>query len=136
MQDKLDLPILPSIDVYQLRCISNSIIDFNKNIKNYDYVIYDKINKIAIKTESLNQLIRNSIPIIKIKLDYIIFNDLNENNNDNHHPDNIENLKNKILTVGFIEDLIELKLARKNNYQIQLHHRLSITHSCGRKQPT
>ncbi|EIU7558244.1 alpha-xenorhabdolysin family binary toxin subunit B [Providencia rettgeri] len=110
MHDNNEIPVLPSIDVYQLRCISNSIIDFNKNIKNYDYVIYDKINKIAIKTESLNQLIRNSIPIIKIKLDYIIFNDLNENNNDNHHPDNIENLKNKILTVGFIEDLIELKL--------------------------
>lgn len=110
MHDNNEFPVLPSIDIYQLRCISNSIIDFNNNIKSYDYIIYDKINNIAIKIVNLNQLIRNSIPIIKIKLDYVIFNDLNEYNSENHHFDNTENLKNKILTVGFIEDLIELKL--------------------------
>ncbi len=45
MHNNFDLPMLPSIDIYDLRCISNSINSFNKNIINYDYIIYDRIQK-------------------------------------------------------------------------------------------
>ncbi|WP_369310784.1 alpha-xenorhabdolysin family binary toxin subunit B [Providencia rettgeri] len=110
MHDNLDLPMLPSIDLYQLRCISNNIASFNKNIMSYDYIIYGRIQKIAIKTERLNDLIRNSIPILRIKVNYILNNELNDANNTNTNDDNYTDLKKQILTTGFIDDLMEAKL--------------------------
>lgn len=110
MHDNHDLPMLPAIDIYQLRCISNSIVAFNKNIMGYDYVIYGRIQKIAIKTERLNELIRNSIPILRIKLNYIINNELNESYMPLLNDENYSDLKKQVLTSGFIDDLMDAKL--------------------------
>ncbi|MDR2225680.1 MAG: alpha-xenorhabdolysin family binary toxin subunit B [Providencia sp.] len=107
MHDNLDLPMLPPIDIYQLRCISNNIVSFNKNIMNYDYIIYGRIQKIAIKTERLNELIRNSIPILRIKLNYIMNNELKDINPSN---DDYSDIKNQFLTSSFIDDLRDTKL--------------------------
>jgi len=99
--------MLPPIDIYQLRCISNNIVSFNKNIMNYDYIIYGRIQKIAIKTERLNELIRNSIPILRIKLNYIMNNELKDINPSN---DDYSDIKNQFLTSSFIDDLRDTKL--------------------------
>lgn len=107
MHDNLDLPMLPPIDIYQLRCISNNIVSFNKNIMNYDYIIYGRVQKIAIKTERLNELIRNSIPILRIKLNYIMNNELKVVNPSN---DDYSDIKNQFLTSSFIDDLRDAKL--------------------------
>ncbi|HHR5880648.1 TPA: alpha-xenorhabdolysin family binary toxin subunit B [Providencia alcalifaciens] len=124
MYDNLDLPMLPSIDIYQLRCISNSISSFNKNILNYDYIIYGRIQKIAIKIERLNELIRNSVPILKIKLNYVIGNDdhalLSSENND----DDLSDIRRKIAITGFVEDLMDVKfelekLISKTRYTLE-----------------
>lgn len=124
MHDNLDLPMLPSIDIYQLRCISNSISSFNKNILNYDYIIYGRIQKIAIKIERLNELIRNSVPTLKIKLNYIIKDDyyalLSCENNDNNLPDT----RQKIAMTGFVDDLMDVKfelekLISKTRYTLE-----------------
>ncbi|MEX6039420.1 alpha-xenorhabdolysin family binary toxin subunit B [Providencia hangzhouensis] len=101
MQDKLDLPILPSIDIYQLRHMSNQISAFNKNIIHYDFIIHGKIQKIASKTFNINETIRNSIPKLKIKLNYILKSELNSENT---------NIPDGILVTSFIEDLIDFKL--------------------------
>ncbi|EHZ6872747.1 MULTISPECIES: alpha-xenorhabdolysin family binary toxin subunit B [Providencia] len=101
MQDKLDLPILPSIDIYQLRHMSNEISAFNKNIIHYDFIIHGKIQKIASKTFNINETIRNSIPKLKIKLNYILKSELNSENT---------NIPDGILVTSFIEDLIDFKL--------------------------
>ncbi|HHR5900437.1 TPA: alpha-xenorhabdolysin family binary toxin subunit B [Providencia alcalifaciens] len=124
MHDNLDLPMLPSIDIYQLRCISNSISSFNKNILNYDYIIYGRIQKIAAKVERLNELIRNSVPILKIKLNYIIKNDAYEllalENNDDTYSD----IRRKIVMSGFVDDLMDVKselekLIAKTRYTLE-----------------
>lgn len=124
MHDNLDLPMLPSIDIYQLRCISNSISSFNKNILNYDYIIYGRIQKIAVKVERLNELIRNSVPILKIKLNYIIKNDAYEllalENNDDTYSD----IRQKIVMSGFVDDLMDVKselekLIAKTRYTLE-----------------
>ncbi len=109
MHNNLDLPMLPEINIYNLRCISNNINSFNKNIINYDYVIYGRIQKIAIKTERLNEIIRNSIPILNIKLHYIINSELNEviSNTTNSNDYNEQQLE--ILTSDLIDDLMSLK---------------------------
>ncbi|MTB67390.1 alpha-xenorhabdolysin family binary toxin subunit B [Providencia sp. wls1943] len=123
MHDNLDLPMLPSIDIYQLRCISNSISSFNKNILNYDYIIYGRIQKIAIKIERLNELIRNSVPILKIKLNYIIRNDdytlLSYENSDD-----LSDMRRKIAITGFVDDLMDVKfelekLISKTRYTLE-----------------
>lgn len=110
MHDNFDLPMLPSTDIYQLRCISNNIVSFNKNIINYDYIIYGRIQKIAIKTERLNELIRNSIPILRIKLNYILNSELYEPNSSATPSDNYADLKRQVFTAGFIDDLMDTKL--------------------------
>ncbi|WP_353243157.1 alpha-xenorhabdolysin family binary toxin subunit B [Providencia sp.] len=109
MHDNLDLPMLPPIDIYQLRCISNNIVSFNKNVMNYDYIIYGRVQKIAIKTERLNELIRNSIPILRIKLNYIMSNELNESKVINSSNDDYSDIKNQFLTSSFIDDLRDAK---------------------------
>ena len=99
MKNNFVLPISPSIDIYSLRCTSNNINAFNKNIISYDLIIHNRIKKISVKIEQLNEFIRSSIPILKIKSNYILINDLDsiiENNTD-------------ILTTNFIDDLIDLK---------------------------
>lgn len=110
MHDNFDLPMLPSTDIYQLRCISNNIVSFNKNIINYDYIIYGRIQKIAIKTERLNELIRNSTPILRIKLNYILNSELYEPNSSATPSDNYADLKRQVFTAGFIDDLMDTKL--------------------------
>ncbi|GAB1438947.1 hypothetical protein MASR2M36_17070 [Providencia sp.] len=118
MNDNSELPMLPSIDIYKLRCIFNNITSFNKNIINYDYIIYGRIKEIAKKTEKLNELIRNAIPILKIKINYIINNDLDENTNNNES--NTDDICKTILTTNFIEDLIDAKTElEKLNFQIR-----------------
>lgn len=113
MHNNLELPMLPSIDLYQLRCISNNINSFNKNIINYDYIIYEKIQKIAMKTEKLNEIIRSAIPLLKIKLNYIINNELNIFSNENHDINNIEDIRKELLVTNYVEDLMDVKLELK-----------------------
>ncbi|HFF1655590.1 alpha-xenorhabdolysin family binary toxin subunit B [Providencia vermicola] len=110
MHDNLDLPMLPPIDIYQLRCISNNIVAFNKSIMSYDYIIYGRIQKIAIKTERLNELIRNSIPILRIKINYIIDNELNNPQSSTTNEDSYSDIKKQLLTANFIDDLMDAKL--------------------------
>lgn len=124
MHDNLDLPMLPSIDIYQLRCISNSISSFNKNILNYDYIIYGRIQKIAAKVERLNELIRNSVPILKIKLNYIIKNDAYELLTLEDNNDAYSDIRRKIVMTGFIDDLLDIKselekLIAKTRYALE-----------------
>nr|MBP6081354.1 hypothetical protein [Providencia sp.] len=76
MKNNFVLPISPSIDIYSLRCTSNNINAFNKNIISYDLIIHNRIKKISVKIEQLNEFIRSSIPILKIKSNYILINDL------------------------------------------------------------
>lgn len=99
MKNNFVLPISPSIDIYNLRCISNNINAFNKNIISYDLIIHNRIKKISVKIEQLNEFIRSSIPILKIKSNYILINDL----------DSIIEKNTDILTTNFIDDLIDLK---------------------------
>ena len=109
MHNNFDLPMLPSIDIYDLRCISNSINSFNKNIINYDYIIYGRIQKIAIKMERLNEIIRNSIPILNIKLHYIINSELNDLSTSNTNPNDYLEQQRHIFTADFIDDLMSLQ---------------------------
>lgn len=109
MHDKLELPMLPSIDIYQLRYISDKIACFNKNIINYDFIIHGKIQKIASKTVNINETIRNALPKLKIKLNYILNSELN-NNTKFFNFDKESNTSDYILSTGFIEDLIDFKL--------------------------
>ena len=99
MKNNFVLPISPSIDIYSLRCISNNINAFNKKIISYDLIIHNRIKKISVKIEQLNEFIRSSIPILKIKSNYILINDL----------DSIIEKNTDILTTNFIDDLINLK---------------------------
>lgn len=99
MKNNFVLPISPSIDIYSLRCTSNNINAFNKNIISYDLIIHNRIKKISVKIEQLNEFIRSSIPILKIKSNYILINDL----------DSIIEKNTDILTTNFIDDLIDLK---------------------------
>ncbi|MGL5953255.1 MAG: alpha-xenorhabdolysin family binary toxin subunit B, partial [Providencia rustigianii] len=114
MHDILKLPKLPSIDIYQLRCISNNISSYNKNIINYDYIIYSRLQKIAIKTEKINELIRNSIPILRIKVNYILQNELHEIQNTELADSEYLDSKRKIITAGFVDDLIDIKTELEN----------------------
>lgn len=109
MHDKLELPILPSIDIYQLRYISDKIASYNKNIINYDFIIHGKIQKIASKTVNINETIRNALPKLKIKLNYILNSELN-NNTKLFSFDKESNISDYILSTGFIEDLVDFKL--------------------------
>lgn len=109
MHDKLELPILPSIDIYQLRYISDKIASYNKNIINYDFIIHGKIQKIASKTVNINETIRNALPKLKIKLNYILNSELN-NNTKLFCFDKESNISDYILSTGFIEDLVDFKL--------------------------
>ncbi|MBP6123623.1 alpha-xenorhabdolysin family binary toxin subunit B [Providencia sp.] len=109
MHNNFDLPMLPSIDIYDLRCISNSINSFNKNIINYDYIIYGRIQKIAIKMERLNEIIRNSIPILNIKLHYIINSELNDLSASNTISNDYLEQQRHIFIADFIDDLMSLQ---------------------------
>ncbi|MGG4609024.1 alpha-xenorhabdolysin family binary toxin subunit B [Providencia sp. Me31A] len=110
MHTNLKIPTPPAIDIYQLRYKSNNINTFNKNIINYDYIIYERIQKIAMKTEELNEIVRNAIPLLKIKLSYITHSELNENSTENHDNNNLEDIQKKILIANYIEDLMDVKL--------------------------
>lgn len=62
---------------------------------------YTERYKIASKTFNINETIRNSIPKLKIKLNYILKSELNSENT---------NIPDGILVTSFIEDLIDFKL--------------------------
>ena len=120
MHNNLVSPVSPTIDIYHLRSISSNINSFNKNIINYDLIIYNRIKKISINIEQLNEVIRNSIPILKIKSNYILINNI----------DNVLDNKIDILTINFIDDLVDLKneLEKKVSRLKQLLDELLVYH--------
>ena len=124
MDDKLELPIIPTVDIYTIRCISNNIQSFNKNIISYDYNIFSRVQKIAIRVEKLNTVIRNFIPILKIKLKYILTNEVNILAKKNHQGDSPLPTQLDALTKNFTDDLVDLqleleKLINQINYTLE-----------------
>ncbi|MCW2254184.1 cell division protein FtsB [Providencia alcalifaciens] len=67
-----EFPTLPTVKLYQIRMLANDINAFNRNIVHYDPLIFERIKRIAIQTENLNELVRNAIPMLKLKTSYII----------------------------------------------------------------
>lgn len=67
-----EFPTLPTVEFYQIRMLANDINAFNRSIVHYDPLIFERIKRIAIQTEYLNELIRNALPMLKLKTSYII----------------------------------------------------------------
>ncbi len=65
--------------------------------------------KIAIKMERLNEIIRNSIPILNIKLHYIINSELNDLSASNTIPNDYLEQQRHIFITDFIDDLMSLQ---------------------------
>lgn len=71
-----EFPTLPTIDFFQVRMLSNDISAFNRNIVHYDPVIFERIKRIVIQTKNLNELVRNSLPTLKLRTNEIIHSSL------------------------------------------------------------
>ncbi|EPG2138153.1 hypothetical protein PPD64_000624 [Providencia stuartii] len=78
MHQTVNFPVLPAIEFYQVRMLINKINNFNHNILSYDPSIFNRIKRIATQAESLNEQIRNSLPIMKLKTRYIIDSTISE----------------------------------------------------------
>ncbi|EKT63884.1 alpha-xenorhabdolysin family binary toxin subunit B [Providencia burhodogranariea] len=72
-----ELPALPTIKFYQIRMLSNDISAFNRDIIHYDPLIFERVKRIVIQTENLNELVRSSLPALKLKTNDIINSTLN-----------------------------------------------------------
>lgn len=110
MNNKQELPVTPSIDIYNIRCISNSIQSFNKNIINYDHIIFSRIQKIALRVEKLNDMVRNIIPTLKIKLKYILTSEINVLVKKVYQGEGSLTPQLEVLTKNLTDDLIDLQL--------------------------
>ncbi|MEX6025258.1 alpha-xenorhabdolysin family binary toxin subunit B [Providencia vermicola] len=101
-------PTLPSIEFYQMRMCINKLSAFNQNILDYDPVIFNRIKNISDKAEILNELVRDSLPIMKLKTRYIINSTINELSPINttfelHHK------HHDLILTEFIDDFSEVK---------------------------
>lgn len=101
-------PALPKIEIYQVRMLTNTIKNYNQNIINYDLIIFNKIKIISNQASHLNELARNSLPIMKLKTRYIINSRMYGNfsySEKNHYQKSL----NELETIEFIDDLTDLK---------------------------
>lgn len=101
-------PALPRIEIYQVRMLTNKIKNYNQNIINYDPIIFNQIKKISNQSSHLNELVRNSLPIMKLKTRYIINSTMYDNFAYNEASQYQKNL-NELEKTEFIDDLVDLK---------------------------
>ncbi|MEY0233468.1 alpha-xenorhabdolysin family binary toxin subunit B [Providencia manganoxydans] len=101
-------PALPKIEIYQVRMLTNTIKNYNQSIINYDPIIFNKIKRISNQASHLNELVRNSLPIMKLKTRYIINSTMYDSftfSEENHYQKSLDELE----TIEFIDDLSDLK---------------------------
>ncbi|QQO63906.1 alpha-xenorhabdolysin family binary toxin subunit B [Providencia manganoxydans] len=101
-------PVLPKIEIYQVRMLTNKIKNYNQSIINYDPIIFNQIKRISNQASHLNELVRNSLPIMKLKTRYII-NSTMYNSFAYHETNQYQKSLNELETIEFIDDLADLK---------------------------
>ncbi|MDE5306858.1 alpha-xenorhabdolysin family binary toxin subunit B [Providencia stuartii] len=108
MHQTVNFPVLPAIEFYQVRMLINKINNFNHNILSYDPSIFNRIKRIATQAESLNEQIRNSLPIMKLKTRYIIDSTISERFS-SQDVDDLKGGQQDLELTEFIDDFTELK---------------------------
>lgn len=86
----------------------NKINNFNHNILSYNPSIFNRIKRIATQAESLNEQIRNSLPIMKLKTRYIIDSTISERFS-SQDVDDLKGGQQDLELTEFIDDFTELK---------------------------
>lgn len=104
--------IPPTLDIefYQVRMMVNQISGFNHHIFDFDPYIFERVKRIAAQAANLSESLRNSLPMLKLKTNYII-NSKVESCFTDKYPMEENELKStrQLMLLSFIDDFSDLK---------------------------